>query len=166
MTYHSIYFSFENLLQIALVTCKAGVIPPDPMPNSQDNWLHIVCTNYLDAIDVYNMGDLPTYVTAVLMQGMQPFEIARYVDVMPQTQIYKFYKCLNTDYSQLDFLNTTKFSDEIPYPPQILSPIYHRDPKYNLNLCKPKCISRLDWKTSRFEGDKCWYRDDGSGEKG
>lgn len=173
MKYNSIFFSYQSLLQISIITCKSGPFPPfygsefEGYEDDQNyNLLIKICQEYFRYNYQYKKvpgGYRTRDIVLVLMQGIQPFKYkaVQFVDYMPHTQIHKFYKCLNSDKTNLEFLNQTRYPEEVLYPPVKLNKYEYE----NINLCKPKCAAILDWQTNEFKtsrktppDDTCWER--------
>ena len=142
------------------------MFPPTPPPSTDGNYLVQQCQEYF-AFNYQNpeIFNQTQDVILVLMQGMQPFSnmFVQFFDYKPHTQIYKFYKCLNSDKTGLNFLNKTKFGNQtyLQYWPTKLKKYEYK----SINLCKPQCAATYDWQTGEFSGTKndnprsyCWDR--------
>lgn len=79
MKYNSIFFSYQSLLQINILTCMSGSFPPGPrsgLDEEKFNVLIKICQEYFHYNYQYNDVHGAPYtrdIVLVLMQGVQPF---------------------------------------------------------------------------------------------
>ena len=90
MVYHSIYFSYYSVIQIAVINCHHGAWhPPRSEKNydvNSDNFIMTTkCREYMDSVGVYKADHKPTDLTGVFIQGIQPFKNTYWFDELPQT---------------------------------------------------------------------------------
>lgn len=72
--------------------------------------------------------------TMINMQGFSTTDIL-FGSHLPQDRIFEFYRCLNTDYKQFDWINVLKKHDLL-YPPVKLNPLmYNNQDLGPFNLC-------------------------------
>lgn len=158
---------------MTIITCKSGQFPGSFGPEYQNrgydnNYFVKLCQEYFaynyQNPDIHG-GIYTQTIILVLMQGMQPFSnmFVQFFDYKPHTQIYKFYKCLNSDKTGLDFLNRTKFENTTTlenWPTKLQKYDYK-----SINLCKPQCAAIYDWQSEEYMGtsrdlpkSNCWDR--------